>query len=85
MIIGQVADACPECGKDRLAIRCASCKGKDAKGVLSKRDCKVCSGTGTVIICSNKGCRRFDKRIAAERRPLRGAPRQVHDFDGRHE
>ena len=67
MIVGQVADACPECGEERLSIGCQSCRGKGAKGVFSKRDCKVCGGTGTVIVCSNTRCGRFDKRIAGSR------------------
>jgi RecJ-like exonuclease len=62
MIVGQVADACPQCSEERLSIGCRSCRGKGAKGVFSKRDCKVCGGTGTVIVCSNTRCGRFDKK-----------------------
>jgi DnaJ-class molecular chaperone len=67
MIVGQVVDACHECGEERLSIGCLSCRGKGAKGVFSKRDCNVCGGTGTVIVCSNMRCGRFEKRITGSR------------------
>jgi hypothetical protein len=57
-------DPCPACGKNQRSIRCPGCKGKGTRGIFSNRDCEECSATGTMTLCLNVRCRRFDKRLA---------------------
>ncbi len=44
-------------------MKCQRCWGKGVKGIFSKRECGECGGTGTMTLCLNTKCSRFDKRL----------------------
>jgi hypothetical protein len=44
-------------------MKCPRCWGKGVKGILSKHACGECGGTGTMTLCLNTRCSRFDKRL----------------------
>jgi hypothetical protein len=54
---------CPECQKDLRFMKCPRCWGKGVKGIFSKHACGECGGTGTMTLCLNTRCSRFDKRL----------------------
>jgi hypothetical protein len=59
----EVGTICPECSKEPRIMKCRRCRGKGVKGLFSKHPCPECSGTGTMALCLNTGCNRFDKRL----------------------
>ena len=46
-------DPCPMCGTALRSDLCGSCRGRGKSGLLFKRDCRHCSGTGKAIGCPN--------------------------------
>jgi len=54
---------CSECHKELRSMKCQRCWGKGVKGIFSKRECGECGGTGTMTLCLNTKCGRFDKRL----------------------
>jgi hypothetical protein len=54
---------CSECLGDLRFMKCPRCWGKGVKGILSKHACGECGGTGTMTLCLNTRCSRFDKRL----------------------
>ena len=54
---------CSECHQELRFMKCHRCGGKGVKGIFSKDECGECGGTGTMTLCLNTRCSRFDKRL----------------------